>query len=129
MNWRIFLAHDANKSLRRLPKKDRSRVEEATEAMKINPYTGDVERLKGEKDTWRRRIGSYRIFFEVFLADKMYLPNQASEFKNLLNLTPNASAVRGRRGGCGGGDVWLIPGRRPEALGPRFWPPRPSANF
>jgi mRNA-degrading endonuclease RelE of RelBE toxin-antitoxin system len=33
-------------------------------AMSGDPFAGDIVRLKGTS-TWRRRIGSYRLFFEV----------------------------------------------------------------
>jgi hypothetical protein len=34
--------------------------------MQTNPFGGDLVKLKGEVATWRRRVGSYRIFFDVF---------------------------------------------------------------
>jgi mRNA-degrading endonuclease RelE of RelBE toxin-antitoxin system len=33
--------------------------------MILNPFTGDVLKLEGEGSRWRRRVGSYRIFFTV----------------------------------------------------------------
>ncbi|MBZ5538776.1 MAG: hypothetical protein LAO31_22755 [Acidobacteriia bacterium] len=33
--------------------------------MGTNPFMGDIVRLKGEPKTWRRRVGNYRIFFDV----------------------------------------------------------------
>jgi mRNA-degrading endonuclease RelE of RelBE toxin-antitoxin system len=33
--------------------------------MKSDPLGGDVKRLRGERSAWRRRAGSYRIFFDV----------------------------------------------------------------
>jgi mRNA-degrading endonuclease RelE of RelBE toxin-antitoxin system len=33
--------------------------------MAVDPFSGDIVRLQGETNTWRRRVGSYRIFFEV----------------------------------------------------------------
>jgi mRNA-degrading endonuclease RelE of RelBE toxin-antitoxin system len=30
-----------------------------------DPFAGDVLKLEGEKDHWRRRVGNYRIFFSV----------------------------------------------------------------
>jgi len=30
-----------------------------------NPYAGDIEKIEGDKDVWRRRIGSYRILYEI----------------------------------------------------------------
>jgi len=32
--------------------------------MGADPFEGDIVRLKGST-TWRRRVGSYRIFFEA----------------------------------------------------------------
>jgi mRNA-degrading endonuclease RelE of RelBE toxin-antitoxin system len=34
--------------------------------MQYNPFSGDIVRLKSERSTWRRRVGSYRIFFDVY---------------------------------------------------------------
>jgi mRNA-degrading endonuclease RelE of RelBE toxin-antitoxin system len=33
--------------------------------MRANPFTGDVVRLQGKDNIWRRRVGSYRIIFEI----------------------------------------------------------------
>jgi mRNA-degrading endonuclease RelE of RelBE toxin-antitoxin system len=33
--------------------------------MADDPFAGDVLKLEGEKDRWRRRVGNYRIFFSV----------------------------------------------------------------
>jgi mRNA-degrading endonuclease RelE of RelBE toxin-antitoxin system len=30
-----------------------------------NPYGGDIAKLGGEEDVWRRRVGAYRVFYEV----------------------------------------------------------------
>jgi mRNA-degrading endonuclease RelE of RelBE toxin-antitoxin system len=37
----------------------------ALEEMQVNPFGGDLVRLKGEPSLWRRRVGAYRIFFDV----------------------------------------------------------------
>jgi mRNA-degrading endonuclease RelE of RelBE toxin-antitoxin system len=34
--------------------------------MQQNPFSGDILRLTSERATWRRRVGSYRIFFDVY---------------------------------------------------------------
>ena len=34
-------------------------------AMEANPFFGDIIKLEGETDRWRRRVGSYRLFFAV----------------------------------------------------------------
>jgi len=33
--------------------------------MAEDPFTGDVLKLEGKTNRWRRRVGSYRIFFVV----------------------------------------------------------------
>jgi len=33
--------------------------------MAHDPFSGDVLKLEGEGNRWRRRVGSYRIFFSV----------------------------------------------------------------
>jgi len=36
-----------------------------------NPYRGDIEKMKGEENIWRRRIGAYRIFYEIIPKEKV----------------------------------------------------------
>lgn len=39
----------------------------ALDAMRTDPFSGDIVRLHaGERAAWRRRVGSYRIFFDVY---------------------------------------------------------------
>jgi mRNA-degrading endonuclease RelE of RelBE toxin-antitoxin system len=65
MSWTLRVAHRAAKALARVPAKDRQRLVAALGEMQTNPFAGDIVRVQGERHTWRRRIGSYRIFFEV----------------------------------------------------------------
>lgn len=71
MNWRIFLDSDAEKNLWRFPQKDRQRIERSLQILRVNPYAGDIQRMRGEKDVWRRRVGSYRIQYEIRLGEKI----------------------------------------------------------
>ncbi|MBZ5551616.1 MAG: type II toxin-antitoxin system RelE/ParE family toxin [Acidobacteriia bacterium] len=65
MNWRLKIAQRAQKSLGKIPARDQERICAALESMGINPFMGDIARLKGEPNSWRRRVGNYRIFFDV----------------------------------------------------------------
>ena len=65
MSWTLRIAHRAEKSLAKSPAKDRMRLVAALGEMQDNPFAGDVVRLQGEENTWRRRVGSYRIIFEI----------------------------------------------------------------
>ena len=36
-----------------------------------NPFAGDIVRLKAQPAAWRRRVGKYRIFFDVYFDHRM----------------------------------------------------------
>ena len=65
MSWEVVLARQAARRLAELPPKDRGRLVDALAEMERNPYAGDVVKLKGMEATFRRRVGSYRVFFQV----------------------------------------------------------------
>lgn len=67
--WTVEVDREVRKHLRRIPKKDAERIFSAIVNLAANPYSGDVAKMQGEDDAWRRRVGAYRIFFEV-LSDK-----------------------------------------------------------
>ena len=66
MHWTIHLAKPALKTLAKVPAKSQRLIRAALLEMQINPFTGDIVRLTSERSTWRRRVGSYRIFFDVY---------------------------------------------------------------
>jgi len=35
-----------------------------------NPYSGDFKKILGEENSWCRRIGAYRIFYEIIPQEK-----------------------------------------------------------
>ena len=65
MTWTILVARPAQKQVLKFPAKDQDRIRAAILAMADDPFTGDVLKLEGESNRWRRRIGNYRIFFSV----------------------------------------------------------------
>lgn len=52
------------KVVKKFPKQDREYIGAAVAEMRLNPYVGDFSKLEGD-NVWRRRVGAYRIFFEV----------------------------------------------------------------
>ena len=73
MSWQLVVTKPARKSLLRLPSKDRDRIEAALGTMRENPFAGDIVRLKGQPAVWRRRVGSYRILFDVYPEQSLLL--------------------------------------------------------
>lgn len=65
MAWTVTIARPAQKQAARFPAKDQSRIAATIRSMADDPFGGDVLKLEGESNRWRRRVGSYRIFFAV----------------------------------------------------------------
>jgi mRNA-degrading endonuclease RelE of RelBE toxin-antitoxin system len=51
--------------LTRFPAKDRERIGVALRSLHDDPFSGDIIRLEGLHNRWRRRVGNYRVFFAV----------------------------------------------------------------
>ena len=71
MSWQIKIAKRVLKQVKKIPKKDAQRLSIILQSMSENPYRGDLDNLKGEENTWRRRVGAYRIIYEIFPKQKM----------------------------------------------------------
>lgn len=71
MPWNVKVAGRVLKDAKKFPKKDVQRLLFVIEEMGNNPYRGDVQKIKGEENVWRCRVGSYRILYEIFPTKKM----------------------------------------------------------
>jgi mRNA interferase RelE/StbE len=69
--WRLLLTRPAQKDFRKLPLGDQRRVSRALQAMEADPFSGDIVRLKGQPTAWRRRVGNYRIIYDLHLEDRL----------------------------------------------------------
>jgi len=66
MAWKLQIAGPAQKDFRKLPVNDRRRVKAALIAMQAEPFSGDIQRLRGQPTAWRRRVGNYRIIYDLY---------------------------------------------------------------
>jgi mRNA interferase RelE/StbE len=71
MNWQIKIANTARKNLKKFPTKDKEKIKSALSELVFNPYAGDLEKMEGEENSWRRRVGVYRIFFDIDKKNKI----------------------------------------------------------
>lgn len=69
--WHIGVDPLARRSLNRFPKKDAERILEVIDKLSVDPYAGDIEKLKGEENKWRRRVGAYRMFYRIYQDSRM----------------------------------------------------------
>lgn len=65
-NWIVKIAKKAKKAFDRFPAKDQRYILLALDEMAQNPFYGDIVRLHNERSEWRRRVGNYRVFFDVY---------------------------------------------------------------
>ena len=65
MAWQLRIAKQAARKLKKIPRKDQERIAGAIAEMRASPFRGDIARLSNASAAWRRRVGSYRIFFDV----------------------------------------------------------------
>jgi len=84
MNWDVEIAKRAKKQIKIFPKKDANRTITFLEQIAENPYQGDIEKIEGEKNIWRRRVGAYRVLYEIF-------PRQ--RFIHILNIQRRTSTT------------------------------------
>lgn len=69
MVYRIKTNKSVDKELAALPKRDRRRVVSAIDALADDPRPGGVRKLTDTEDTYRLRVGVYRIVYQI--ADKV----------------------------------------------------------
>jgi mRNA interferase RelE/StbE len=69
--WQLELAGPAQKDFQKLPPKDQARVKAALLSMQNDPFQGDIKRLKGQSTAWRRRVGNYRIIYDLFFEERL----------------------------------------------------------
>lgn len=71
MSWTLLVDPAVFKFLKRIPQRDAARIVSVIEGLGVNPYAGDIEKMKGEEDVWRRRVGAYRLFYEVLTSRRV----------------------------------------------------------
>jgi len=62
--YRVKVHRDVEKFLRKIPKRDAERIRERILSLK-NPFTAKLIKVKGEENTFRVRVGNYRILLFI----------------------------------------------------------------
>jgi len=61
----LLISQSAEKTLKRLAANEASRVVAAIQKLAIDPRPQGCRKLSGEADTYRVRVGVYRIIYEI----------------------------------------------------------------
>jgi mRNA interferase RelE/StbE len=72
-NWDLKIDPSVLKEFAKIPKKYVLALNFAIRNLPSDPYLGDIQKLKGEDEAWRRRVGSYRIFYKIKITEKVIL--------------------------------------------------------
>lgn len=68
MPYEVLLHRNVLKGLRYAPEKVREKFGELVEELRFNPIPSEkfeVKKLKGRENTFRARLGSYRVIYEL----------------------------------------------------------------
>ena len=72
-SWDLQVDPNVFKSLKKFPRKDAEAILNVIKLLPLNPYFGDIQKMEGTENTWRRRVGVFRIFYKIKVFDKVIL--------------------------------------------------------
>ncbi len=70
-NWDLKINDGVWRRVAKFPKDDQRHIRTALNELKSDPFAGNVKKMQGEKQTWRRRIGAYRILYEILIKERI----------------------------------------------------------
>ncbi len=70
-NWALQIDDSVYRFLKRIPRKDAERLLSVIRDLPDDPFRGDIKKMKGEQNVWRRRIGGYRVRYELIAEEKI----------------------------------------------------------
>lgn len=70
-DWVLQVDPVVYKSLKKIPRHDVERLLSAIEELSADPFSGDIQKMGGEINVWRKRVGSYRIRFDLIKEEKV----------------------------------------------------------
>jgi len=71
--WVLRIDPGVLEKMEQIPKGDAKRILRAIKELPLNPYYGDIQKMKGQENVWRQRIGSYRFFYKLFASERIIL--------------------------------------------------------
>lgn len=72
-SWGLEIDPNVFQELKKIPRHYAEAVLRIIKLLPDDPYYGDIRKMKGEENTWRRRIGAYRIFYKIKVKEKVIL--------------------------------------------------------
>jgi len=63
-SWVLAIRSKVRRVLAKFPASDQARLVQVIHDLPKDLFVGDIEKMT-DRETWRRRIGNYRIFYEI----------------------------------------------------------------
>ena len=82
-NYKIKVSSIAEKSLKKIPKKDLVKIIELIQILAIRPYPQGCRKLSGEDNVYRVRQGNYRVIYEVLDGELIILVLKVGHRKDI----------------------------------------------
>ncbi|MBI2003691.1 MAG: type II toxin-antitoxin system RelE/ParE family toxin [Parcubacteria group bacterium] len=70
-SWALKIDYRVYKVLSKIPKEYARKILNVIKSFSLNPFVGDIEKVKNQENSWRRRVGSYRIFYDIKMKEKI----------------------------------------------------------
>lgn len=70
-SWALQIDDSAYRFLKRTPRAYAERLLSVIRDLPADPFRGDIKKMKGEQNVWRRRAGDYRIRYELIVEEKI----------------------------------------------------------
>lgn len=71
--WDLQIDPSVVKALKKIPARYARRLFDAINLLPSDPYVGDIQKIKGEFNVWRRRVGEYRLFYKIITERQLIL--------------------------------------------------------
>lgn len=65
MTYKVEFSPSARKMFKKLPQDLQDHIQPKIDALATEPRPSGVKKLKGEENTYRIRVGSYRVVYEI----------------------------------------------------------------
>lgn len=72
-NWDLQVDPSVFKVLKKIRQRDAEAILNVIKFLPFDPYFGDIQKMKSEENSWRRRVGAYRIFYKITTSEKILL--------------------------------------------------------
>ena len=70
-NWVLQVDSVIYKFLKKIPRHNAKRLLAVVKELSADPFSGDIKKMSGEDNVWRKRVGAYRIRYELIKEEKI----------------------------------------------------------